>query len=314
MTTGPLKIGTRGSRLALTQANQLRDALLAAHGADGLGGSPELVIVKTTGDAVTDRPLRTLGGKGLFTKELEEALLAARVDLAVHSVKDMPTKGAPGLALAACLPRVDVRDVLISRDGLSLAGLPPAAIIGTTSLRRQAQILRARPDLVVQDLRGNVETRLARLDEGRLGAIVLARAGLDRLGLTPSGAVALGTAVMLPAVGQGAVGVEIRADNARVAGLLAAINHAPTLSAVTAERAYLARLNGSCQSPIAGHAAFSGDAVSFTGLVLSPDGGAVYGAARDGRAGDAVGLALEVADAIRAAAPKAFCAAYLSGE
>lgn len=307
----PLRIGTRGSRLALWQAHAVRDALAAQ---DEAGPAPDIVVIRTSGDRFRDRPLRELGGKGLFTKEIEDALLEGHIDLAVHSVKDMPTLSRPGLALAACLARADVRDVLIARTPADLDTLPAGARIGTSALRRQAQIRRRRRDLLLFDLRGNVDTRLARVAEGALDAVVLAAAGLKRLGLLPPGASLLPPDVMVPAVGQGAVGIEIRADDDAMRARLAGITHAPTFAAIEAERALLAALNGSCRSPIAGHARFEGDRVSLVGLVFSPDGHELYGATREGPAAGAQALAREAAAEIRAAAPLGFVAAYLSGE
>jgi hydroxymethylbilane synthase len=314
MSDRPLRIATRGSPLALVQARSVRDALLAAHGAAALGGEPELVTLKTTGDAVTDRPLREFGGKGLFTREIEEALLRGEADLAVHSAKDMPTLSRPGLRLGAVLPREDVRDALISRNGYTLESLPKGARVGTTSLRRQAQLKRRRPDLAVADLRGNVGSRLARLEAGEFDAILLAAAGLKRLGLSPAGLVLLSAEEMLPAVGQGAIGIEIGTENERIAGLLAPINHAQSFTAVEAERAFLAVLDGSCRSPIGGHAMLDGERVAMRGLVLAPDGREAYDGHLSGAAAQAVPIAQAVAEEIRAKAPEAFLDAYLSGE
>jgi hydroxymethylbilane synthase len=315
MTPSPLRIATRGSPLALVQARAVQGALLAAHGAAALGGTPELVIIKTSGDAITDRPLREIGGKGLFTREIEAALLRGEADLAVHSAKDMPTLSRPGLMLGAVLPREDVRDCLISQTGWTLESLPKGARVGTTSLRRQAQLKRARPDLAVADLRGNVGTRLKTLEAGAFDAILLASAGLKRLGLAPAGLVTLAIETMLPAVGQGAIGIEIGADDTRMQRLLAPINHAPSFTAVEAERAFLAVLGGSCRSPIGGHAALTGgETVLMRGLVLAPDGREAYGAHLSGPAAQAVPIAQAVAEDIRAKAPDAFLDAYLDGD
>jgi hydroxymethylbilane synthase len=287
---------------------------LSVHGPDQLGGEPVLVTLKTSGDQITDRPLADIGGKGLFTKEIEEALLTGAADLAVHSVKDMPTLSRPGLMLTAVLPRADAGDVLISGSGETLAGLPPYARVGTTSPRRQAQLRRARPDLVVQDLRGNVGTRLRKLEAGEFEAVVLAAAGLARLGLDPPGLVRLSPEEMLPAVGQGAIGIEIRADDEDLAALLAAINHGPSFQAIAAERAFLAVLGGSCRSPIAGHMVIVEELATMRGLLLSPDGREAYGAHLTGPAAQAVALAQAVGEDIRAKAPEAFLDAYLLGE
>jgi hydroxymethylbilane synthase len=309
-----LRIATRGSPLALAQAHALRDALLSAHGEEGLGGPPELVIIRTSGDRIADRPLREVGGKGLFTREIESALLAGEADLAVHSAKDMPTLSRRGLRLGAVLLREDVRDCLISQAGWTLESLPQGARIGTTSLRRQAQLKALRSDLAVSDLRGNVETRLKKLEAGLFEGIVLAAAGLKRLGLAPPGAVPLETELMLPAVGQGAIGIEIGADDERTAQLLRPVNHPESFAAIEAERAYLAVLEGSCQSPIAGHARLTEGTVLMRGLVLAPDGRESYRAHLSGPAGEAVAIAQAVAEEIRAQAPEAFLDAYLTGE
>lgn len=310
----PLKIGTRGSPLALAQAHLVRDALVAAHGVERLGGVPEFVIVRTSGDAIQDRPLRDVGGKGLFTREIEDQLLSGAIDLAVHSAKDMPTIARPGLALAGALPREDVRDVLIARGGGGLDALPSGARIGTASLRRQAQLLRRRPDLVVEDLRGNVGTRIAKLEAGVVDAIVLARAGLARLGLAIAGAVSLETDVMLPAAGQGTIGLEIRDGDKRLAPCVAAISDTKSLAVLRAERALLGVLNGSCRSPIGAYCTIEGDQTNIAALVLTPDGREAYGARRRGPAGAAEELAIAVGEAIRLQAPPAFVAALLSGD
>jgi len=292
----------------------LRDALVAAHGAAALGGIPEFVVTRTSGDAIQDRPLRDVGGKGLFTKEIEDALLCGAIDIAVHSAKDMPTLAREGLTLAGALPREDVRDVLITREGHSVESLPRGARVGTTALRRRAQLLRRRPDLVVEDLRGNVGTRLAKLERGEVEGIVLARAGLARLGLTPPGAVVLSTHDMLPAAGQGTIGLEVRADDGLAAELVGAISHPASFLALLAERAALAVLNGSCRSPIGAHAIVSGGRAHVHALVLSADGRQAYGASREGAFEDAVMLGQAVGEDIRAKAPPKFVAALLSGE
>ena len=292
----------------------VRDALVAAHGEAALGGVPELVTVKTSGDRIQDRPLRDVGGKGLFTKEIEDTLLAGAIDIAVHSAKDMPTIARDGLMLAGALPREDVRDVLITRDGVTLEGLARGARVGTTSLRRQAQLLRRRPDLQVEDLRGNVGTRLAKLENGVLDAIVLARAGLARLGLSPKGAVVLATHDMLPAAGQGTIGLEVRAGDVWAARLAGAISHPASFEALRAERTVLAVLNGSCRSPIGAHALIADDRIHIQALVLTPDGREAFGAMREGACEEAQALALAVGEDIRAKAPPAFVAALLSGE
>jgi len=268
---GKIRIGTRGSPLALAQAHQVADKLRAAHGL-----APEqcaIVVIKTTGDRVTDRPLIEAGGKGLFTKELEEALFAGDIDLAVHSMKDVPAVVPAGLAIVATLEREDPRDAFVSLKYASLAEMPAGAVIGTSSPRRAAQALRARPDLKVVDFRGNVETRLRKLADGVADATFLACAGLNRLGLAQHITAAMDTDVMLPAVAQGAIGIEIRADDEDTARLLAPLDHAPTAICVSAERAYLTQLEGSCRTPIAGYAELLADgALRFRGEILSTDG------------------------------------------
>lgn len=283
--TALLRIGTRGSPLALVQARAVRARLAAALGAKE--DDIELVIIRTSGDTIQDRPLAEEGGKGLFTKEIEEALLAGKVDLAVHSSKDMPTFSQPGLMLAACLEREDPRDVFISHKAKSLEELPHGAVLGTASLRRQAIAKRLRPDLNVTPLRGNVETRLRKLDEGQVDATLLALAGMKRLGLTEHATKVMDVNEFLPAVGQGAIGIETREDDARVRAALARINHDDTFTAVTCERAFLAELDGSCKTPIAGHATVSGDTVEFRGLIARPDGSAAHDIAGLGHRDDA---------------------------
>ena len=266
-----LKIGTRGSPLALIQAELTRAALLAAHPALADPGI-EIVAIKTTGDKVQDRTLAAIGGKGLFTKEIEEALFDGRIDLAVHSMKDMPTVLPGGLTIGAMLEREDPRDALISPVADSIAALPQGAVVGTASLRRQAQVLLVRPDLVIQPLRGNVGTRLDKLARGEAAATLLALAGLKRLGKATAATAVLSIEEMLPAVAQGAIGIEVRADDSRMRELLAAVDHAPTSIAVAAERAMLAVLDGSCRTPIAGHAVIAGGEMRLRGLIALPDG------------------------------------------
>jgi hydroxymethylbilane synthase len=280
-----LRIGTRGSPLALVQARMVRARLAAATGLSE--DAIELVVIRTTGDAIQDRPLTEEGGKGLFTKEIEEALLDGRVDLAVHSAKDMPTVLPTGLVLAACLEREDPRDVFISRKARSFADLPRGASLGTASLRRQAIAKRSRPDLRILPLRGNVHTRLRKLDAGEVDATILALAGLKRLGLANQAAAVLDTDEFLPAVGQGAIGIETREDNTGVRDVLVRIDHGQTSTAVACERAFLGALDGSCKTPIAGHATVSGDAVQFRGLIASPDGSAAHDIAGTGKRKDA---------------------------
>jgi hydroxymethylbilane synthase len=266
----PILIGTRGSPLALWQANHVRALLIDAH---GLGESDvALSAITTSGDRIRDKPLRDFGGKGLFTKEIDEALLVGAVALAVHSMKDLPTELPPGIAIAAVLPRGDVRDAFISAKGESLAALAPGAVVGTSSLRRQAQVKRLRPDLRAIDLRGNVETRLAKLERGMADATLLALAGLTRLGLTTHVTSVLSMEEMLPAVAQGAIGIACRSDDAKMRDLLQALNDEVSATAVACERAFLAQLDGSCRTPIAGLAEIAGGALRFRGLVLNPEG------------------------------------------
>jgi hydroxymethylbilane synthase len=285
-----LKLGTRGSRLALIQAGLVRDALASAVPALAAPDAIEIVAIRTTGDAIQDRPLSEAGGKGLFVKEIEEALLARRIDAAVHSMKDMPTAQPPGLAITAFLPREDARDVLIAGDAKRIADLRQGAVVGTSALRRRAQLLHRRPDLQIVTLRGNVETRLAKRAAGTVEATLLALAGLKRLGMAH-----VGTPVpedeMLPAVGQGAVCVECRAEDASVRAWLAAIDHRPTATCVAAEHAMLVVLDGSCRTPIAGHAILAPDGVlHLRGLIVKPDGSELIATERRGAATDAEAL------------------------
>jgi hydroxymethylbilane synthase len=286
--TASFRIGTRGSPLALVQARAVRLRLAAATSVNE--DAIELVVIRTTGDTIQDRPLADEGGKGLFTKEIEEALLDRRIDLAVHSAKDMPTILPKGLALMACLEREDPRDVFISHKARSLVELPRGASLGTASLRRQAIAKRARPDLRVTPLRGNVETRLRKLDAGEVDATLLALAGLRRLGLVEHVTSIMSAEEFLPAVGQGAIGIEARKDDTRVCDILARIDHADTFIAVACERAFLAALDGSCKTPIAGHATISGDAIQFRGLIARPDGSAAHDIAGTGSRKDAAAI------------------------
>ena len=302
--TALLRIGTRGSPLALVQARTVRARLAAALGADE--EAIELVIIRTSGDAIQDRPLAEVGGKGLFTKEIEEALLDKRIDLAVHSSKDMPTFSQPGLMLAACLEREDPRDVFISRKAASLAELPRGATLGTASLRRQAIAKRARPDLRVTPLRGNVETRLRKLDDGEVDATILALAGMKRLGLVEHATKIMSADEFLPAVGQGAIGIEARVDDTRTRDLLARIDHADTSTALACERAFLAVLDGSCKTPIGGHATVQGDSVQFRGLIARPDGAAAHDIAGAGHRKDAVNIGAEAGRDLKARAGPGF--------
>ncbi len=260
-----LRLGTRGSRLALAQARLVQTAL-APHAAC------EIVTVKTTGDRVTDRPLAQAGGKGLFVKELEEALLRGDIDLAVHSMKDMPPDPAAGLSVAACLPREDPRDAFLSLSAATLSALPKGARVGTSSVRRQAQVRRARPDLEVVPLRGNVDTRLRKLEEGQYDAMLLALAGLKRLGLSHRARQILSAEEWLPALAQGAIGIEVRKNDRRTNEAAGRINDEKTAVAIACERGFSASLGGSCASAMGGLATFADGILSFTGEVLAPDG------------------------------------------
>ena len=275
-----LRIGSRGSPLALAQAREAKDRLATAAGLDG--ARIEIKVIRTTGDVIQDRPLAEAGGKGLFTKEIEEALLSGSIDLAVHSAKDMPTVLPPGLVLAGFLPREDARDAFICRKADSLDALPAGAVVGTASLRRQAMVKRLRQDLDVVTLRGNVETRLRKLDAGEVDATLLAVAGLKRLGLLSAATAILDPDDFLPAVGQGAIGIETRADDDASRTLVAAINDANTATAVAAERAFLAVLDGSCRTPIGGHARLIRGTLRFHGMIIRPDGTEAFEVFRDG--------------------------------
>jgi hydroxymethylbilane synthase len=266
----PLKIGTRGSPLALAQAYETRDRLAAAF--DLPEDAFEVVKIKTTGDAVLDRPLKEIGGKGLFTREIEQALIDGGIDIAVHSMKDMPSEQPPGLTLDTYLPREDMRDAFVSPHHAGLAALPEGTVVGTSSLRRRAQLLWRRPDLSVVEFRGNVQTRLRKLEDRVADATFLAMAGLRRLEMTHVARGPIAPEDMLPAVAQGAIGIERREDDARTAEMLAAIHDAPTATLLGAERAFLATLDGSCDTPIAGLAEVEGGTIRLRGEILRPDG------------------------------------------
>lgn len=263
-----IRIATRGSRLALWQAEHVRDRLRELHP----GLAVELVVMKTTGDKILDTPLAKIGGKGLFVKELEQAMLEGRADLAVHSMKDVPVELPPELHIACVLKREDPRDCLLARTGGDLSTLPQGAIVGTSSLRRRSQLRALRPDLDLRDLRGNVTTRLDKLANGEFDGIVLALAGLKRLGLDAGVTGRFAPAEMLPAIGQGVVGIECRRGDARIEALIAPLQDADARDAIAAERALNAALKGGCQVPIAGHAVIDGDRLSIAGLVASLDG------------------------------------------
>ncbi|WP_378944389.1 hydroxymethylbilane synthase [Paracoccus sp. R86501] len=293
-TSRPLKIGTRGSVLALAQAHETRDRLMAAHGlpADAF----EIVVIKTTGDRITDRPLKEIGGKGLFTREIEEALTQGEIDIAVHSMKDMPTLQPDGLIIDCLLPREDVRDAFVSPHFGSISDLPLGVTVGSSSLRRRAQLAHRRPDLNLVEFRGNVQTRLKKLDDGVAVATFLAMAGLCRLGMTHVAQGGIDPAEMLPAVAQGAIGVERRKDDVRLAEMLTPLHDLQTGLRVAAERAFLARLDGSCQTPIAGLAEIIGDRLTLRGEILRPDGSAVVSGMRDGSLGDGPAMGTDLAN------------------
>ena len=266
----PLNIGTRGSLLALAQANEVRDRLAAAF--DLPFEAFTIVVIKTTGDRIIDRPLKEIGGKGLFTREIEAALLDGSIDIAVHSMKDMPTLQPGGLVIDTYLPREDMRDAFISPHLTSIADLPEGAVVGTSSLRRRAQVKLRRPDLEVVEFRGNLQTRLKKLDDGVAEATFLAMAGLNRLRMDDVPKAAVDTDDMLPAIAQGAIGIERRMDDPRATEMLAAIHDRATGEQLAAERAFLATLDGSCETPIAGLAELNGTNMRLRGQVLRPDG------------------------------------------
>lgn len=305
----PLRIGTRGSALALAQAHETRDRLMAAHGLTE--DDFAIVVIKTTGDRITDRPLKEIGGKGLFTREIEEALTGGAIDIAVHSMKDMPTLQPEGLVIDCLLPREDVRDAFISNRYAAIRELPQGAVVGSSSLRRRSQLAHRRPDLRLVEFRGNVQTRLRKLADGVADATFLAMAGLHRLGMPTLAQGAISPDDMLPAVAQGAIGIERRAEDADIAALLAPIHDAPTGSRIAAERAYLARLDGSCQTPIAGLAELSGDRLRLRGQILSPDGRQSFEGEREGLAVDGPRMGQDLAEQLLAEAGKDFLA--LSG-
>ena len=288
----PLKIGTRGSPLALWQAHEVRRCLMEAFALPE--EAFEVVVIKVLGDQVQDKALRDIGGKGLFTREIEEALLSGAVDIAVHSMKDMPTLQPEGLVLDCYLKRADVRDAFVSPRYGSIAELPVGAVVGSSSLRRRAQLALRRPDLKLVEFRGNVQTRMRKLEEGVAEATFLAMAGLTRLGMLSVARGPVAPEEMLPAVAQGAIGVERRSDDARVAAMLAAVHDRETGLRLAAERAFLLRLDGSCQTPIAGLAVVEGDQLWLRGEILRPDGSEAVAGERRGPVseGAAIGRAL----------------------
>lgn len=301
----PMKLGTRGSPLALAQANETRARLAAAF--DLPLEAFEIVVIKTTGDRIIDRPLKEIGGKGLFTREIEEELLSGGIDLAIHSMKDMPTLQPGGLLLDTYLPREDVRDGFVSQKYTTLADLPEGAKVGTSSLRRRAQVLVAYPNLEVVEFRGNVQTRLRKLEDGVADCTFLAMAGLTRLNRLDVAQSALDPSVMLPAIAQGAIGIERRENDSRAAEMLSAIHDEATGQQLAAERAFLAALDGSCETPIAGLAELDGNTLHLRGEVLRPDGSQSIKDARSAPIADGADLGRAMAeDMLKEAGPGFF--------
>lgn len=299
----PFKIGTRGSPLALWQAHEVQRVLAQAFALPE--NAFEIVVIKVTGDQIQDRALKDIGGKGLFTREIEDALLAGEIDIAVHSMKDMPTVQPDGLLLDCYLPREDVRDGFVSPSVKGLMDLPQGAVVGSSSLRRRAQLAHRRPDLKVVEFRGNVQTRMKKLQDGVAAATFLAMAGLNRLGMADA-ARPIAVTDMLPAVAQGAIGVERRTADMRAKEMLAAIHHTPTGQQLAAERAFLARLDGSCETPIAGLAVLEGDGLWLRGEILRPDGSRVIAGELRGPLGQATAIGQTLADDLLARAGAGF--------
>jgi hydroxymethylbilane synthase len=302
--TAKIRIGARGSPLALAQANEVRDRLAAAHENLASAGAVEIVVIKTTGDRILDRALADAGGKGLFTKEIDEALFDGRIDIAVHSMKDVPTELPAGIVLPCMLEREDTRDVLIA-DVPTIAALPRGAVVGTASLRRGAQLKHRRPDLEIAVLRGNVQTRLGKVGNGEVAATLLALAGLKRLGLEDVGT-PIAPEDMLPAVGQGAIGIALRDGDGAAGDLLSPLNHPETVIRVAAERAFLRLLDGSCRTPIAAEAVIDGEAISFRGLIARPDGSQLFKASRQGPVARAEEMGRDAGEELRALAGPGF--------
>lgn len=300
----PLRIGTRGSVLALAQAHETRARLMAAH--DLPEDAFVIQVIKTTGDRILDRALKEIGGKGLFTREIEDALIAGEIDIAVHSMKDMPTIQPEGLVIDCYLPREDVRDAFVSPHFGSISDLPQGAVVGSSSLRRRAQLAARRPDLQLVEFRGNVQTRLKKLEDGVAVATFLAMAGLSRLDMTHVSRGPIQPEEMLPAVAQGCIGVERRADDARIAAVLAPIGDRDSALRVAAERAFLAELDGSCQTPIAGLAVLEGDSLWLRGEILRPDGSEVIAGERRGPVADGPAMGADLARELRQKAPADF--------
>ncbi|MBD9374800.1 hydroxymethylbilane synthase [Rhizobium sp. ARZ01] len=304
MQTKPFRIGTRGSPLALAQAHETRARLMAAHGLSE--EMFEIVILSTQGDRITDRPLSDIGGKGLFTEEIEAQLYSGDLDFAVHSSKDMPTRLPEGLALVAFLPREDPRDAVVGRTAPSLMELPHGATVGSASLRRQAQIRKLRPDINVVTFRGQVDTRLRKLAEGQADATMLAYAGLKRIAKEHVATQVLDTEIFMPAPAQGAICVEARISDKRIGDFLAAIDDRTTHEAVTCERAFLAVLDGSCRTPIAGYAVSDAGHIRFRGMILTPDGSRFHETTIEGPAAGAAELGAKAGHTVREAAGTSF--------
>ena len=302
-----VRIGTRGSKLALTQAGQVRGGLIAAH-ADLTADDVELVVIRTTGDRVTDRPLADIGGKGLFAKEVEEALLAGDIDIAVHSMKDLETVLPDGIVVPCVLPREDPRDAFISATVNNIAALPRGAVVGTSSQRRRAQLLYSRRDLEIVMFRGNVDTRLAKIGRGEAVATLLAVAGLNRLGLADRATAVLDPEVMLPAAGQGAVGIECRTGDERAHALIVPLEDADTHTCIICERGVLAALDGSCHTPIAAYARLVEGQLDLTARVLRLDGSEMLETRRKGPVGDAEILGRDAGAELRSRAGPDFFA------
>lgn len=304
-----IRIGTRGSQLALAQAHETRDRLVGAHGANAI--EVEIEVISTKGDRVLDRALSEIGGKGLFTEEIEEKLANGSIDIAVHSTKDMPTVLPQGLELSCYLEREAPNDAFISPKAKTIMDLPQGAVVGSASLRRQAMLKRLRPDLKVITFRGNVQTRLAKLEAGDVDATLLAQAGLNRLGMAHIITHSLSIDEFLPAPGQGAICIESRIGDKKIADLLKPLSHDETRITIATERAFLARLDGSCRTPLAGHAILNGNKIQFHGMILSPDGATVHETRTTGGVSDAISIGTEAADILREAAGDKFFADWV---
>ena len=303
--SAPLRIGTRGSPLALAQAYETRKRLTEALNVSK--DSFEIVVISTSGDRILDRPLKEVGGKGLFTKEIEQEMLDRKIDIAVHSMKDMPVEQPDGLTLGCYLPREDVRDAFVSSDFKNVSDLPSGSKVGTSSLRRKAQLKFSRPDLEVVEFRGNVQTRLKKLKDGVASCTFLAMAGLNRLGLEEVAQSTINPSQMLPAIAQGAIGIEWREEDKQITDMLKKIHHTETEQRLNAERAFLAELDGSCQTPIAGLATIEGSSLKFTGQVLRTDGSESISETASCNIEDGAELGREMAQKILAkAGPKFF--------